>query len=327
MALASSSDAPSGFFAEDGLAESKGCLRDGRDGCPAGSDDHGLDAGIMDDVAPVSRGACKAERLPVPLRRLRAGRGDHFKPWPQACRENRSDRRHGDRMGLAHIAAAHNAEPICGKTKSSQTGLQALAKAVSCLVRRRNSPCAVDFRKQVRQGVLETIRLTVAQAIIRYLSNQFIEIDGEEMRLLRRRLRHFRPWQCHLPWRGFVSFPGRAAALSRPERAEHGLCRRAYAKITICAAASCSAPRAPAGTSKPADGGGTGPYQPPAAAAALRGYLHDKAADPVLQQIEHYGSPAIGLNDAFRAVSRYWDRITHPVADRSSRAACRRWRH
>jgi 3D-(3,5/4)-trihydroxycyclohexane-1,2-dione acylhydrolase (decyclizing) len=35
--------------------------------------------------------------------------------------------------------------------------------------------------------------------------------------------------------------------------------------------------------------------------------------DPVLQQLEHYGNPALGLNDAFQAVTRYWDRITHPA--------------
>jgi 3D-(3,5/4)-trihydroxycyclohexane-1,2-dione acylhydrolase (decyclizing) len=35
--------------------------------------------------------------------------------------------------------------------------------------------------------------------------------------------------------------------------------------------------------------------------------------DPVLQQLEHFGNPAMGLNDAFKAVSRYWDRITHPA--------------
>jgi 3D-(3,5/4)-trihydroxycyclohexane-1,2-dione acylhydrolase (decyclizing) len=35
--------------------------------------------------------------------------------------------------------------------------------------------------------------------------------------------------------------------------------------------------------------------------------------DPVLQQLEHFGNPALGLNDAFKAVSRYWDRITHPA--------------
>ncbi|MFT7449288.1 MAG: 3D-(3,5/4)-trihydroxycyclohexane-1,2-dione acylhydrolase (decyclizing), partial [Glaciecola sp.] len=35
--------------------------------------------------------------------------------------------------------------------------------------------------------------------------------------------------------------------------------------------------------------------------------------DPVLQQLEHFGNPALGLNDAFKAVSRFWDRITHPA--------------
>ena len=35
--------------------------------------------------------------------------------------------------------------------------------------------------------------------------------------------------------------------------------------------------------------------------------------DPVLQQVEHFGNPAFGVNDAFKAVSRYWDRITHPA--------------
>ena len=35
--------------------------------------------------------------------------------------------------------------------------------------------------------------------------------------------------------------------------------------------------------------------------------------DPVLQQLEHFGDPTLGVNDAFKAVSRYWDRITHPA--------------
>src|ERR1041385_9302406 len=34
---------------------------------------------------------------------------------------------------------------------------------------------------------------------------------------------------------------------------------------------------------------------------------------PVLQQSEHYGAPSTTVNDAFRAVTRYWDRITHPA--------------
>src|SRR5438477_9579013 len=34
--------------------------------------------------------------------------------------------------------------------------------------------------------------------------------------------------------------------------------------------------------------------------------------DPVLQQIESFGDPTISVNDCFRPVSRWWDRITRP---------------
>ncbi len=37
-----------------------------------------------------------------------------------------------------------------------------------------------------------------------------------------------------------------------------------------------------------------------------------RAPDPVLQQVEHYGDGTISVNDAFRPVSRYFDRINRP---------------
>ena len=37
-----------------------------------------------------------------------------------------------------------------------------------------------------------------------------------------------------------------------------------------------------------------------------------RAPDPVLQQVEHFGDPSTSVNDSFRAVSRYFDRITRP---------------
>jgi 3D-(3,5/4)-trihydroxycyclohexane-1,2-dione acylhydrolase (decyclizing) len=37
-----------------------------------------------------------------------------------------------------------------------------------------------------------------------------------------------------------------------------------------------------------------------------------RAPDPVLQQVEHFGDPTTTVNDAFRSVSRYFDRITRP---------------
>ena len=35
--------------------------------------------------------------------------------------------------------------------------------------------------------------------------------------------------------------------------------------------------------------------------------------DPVLQQMENFYDPTFGVNDAFKPVTRYWDRITHPA--------------
>jgi len=41
-------------------------------------------------------------------------------------------------------------------------------------------------------------------------------------------------------------------------------------------------------------------------------FLH-RLPHPVLQQVEHFGDPTATANDAFRPVTRYWDRITHPA--------------
>ena len=40
--------------------------------------------------------------------------------------------------------------------------------------------------------------------------------------------------------------------------------------------------------------------------------FNGRAPDPVLQQVEHFGDPTISVNDAFRPVARYFDRITRP---------------
>ena len=38
----------------------------------------------------------------------------------------------------------------------------------------------------------------------------------------------------------------------------------------------------------------------------------NRVPDPVLQQVEHFNNPTTTVNDAFKAVTRYWDRITWP---------------
>jgi len=40
--------------------------------------------------------------------------------------------------------------------------------------------------------------------------------------------------------------------------------------------------------------------------------FQSRTPDPVLQQVEHFGDPSTTVNDAFRPVTRYWDRIAVP---------------
>jgi 3D-(3,5/4)-trihydroxycyclohexane-1,2-dione acylhydrolase (decyclizing) len=41
--------------------------------------------------------------------------------------------------------------------------------------------------------------------------------------------------------------------------------------------------------------------------------FHHRLPHPVLQQVEQFGDPTLSVNDAFKPVTRYWDRITHPA--------------
>ncbi|MBC7284850.1 3D-(3,5/4)-trihydroxycyclohexane-1,2-dione acylhydrolase (decyclizing) [Hoeflea sp.] len=160
---------------------------------------------------------------------------------------------------------------------------------------------------------VETVRLTVGQAIVRYLANQFISIDGVEMRLCGGGFGIF--------GHGNVTCLGEALyehrdvlPLYRGQNEQSmGFAAAGYAKqwlrqrFMICTASA---------------GPGTANLLTAAALAhanrlpmlMLCGDIFlTRLPDPVLQQLEHYGNPAMGLNDAFKPVSRYWDRITHPA--------------
>ena len=40
--------------------------------------------------------------------------------------------------------------------------------------------------------------------------------------------------------------------------------------------------------------------------------FQSRRPDPVLQQVEHFDSPITTVNDSFKAVTKYWDRINRP---------------
>jgi len=80
---------------------------------------------------PVTRRPRKAKRRPVPFRRRIGRRTHHLQPWPQAGIKHRPHSRHRHRMGLAHIPAAHDADPDGTHDPASESILQPIAKRVT----------------------------------------------------------------------------------------------------------------------------------------------------------------------------------------------------
>lgn len=159
----------------------------------------------------------------------------------------------------------------------------------------------------------ETVKLTTAQAIIRFIANQYIEIDGKEMRICGGGFGIF--GHGNVTCLGEALYENRAALPLYRGQNEQGMgfAAAGYAKqwlrrrFMFCTASA---------------GPGTANLLTSAALAHANRLpvlmlcgdtFITRLPDPVLQQLEHFGNPALGVNDAFKAVSRFWDRITHPA--------------
>lgn len=160
---------------------------------------------------------------------------------------------------------------------------------------------------------MNTVRLTTAQAIVRFLVAQHTIVDGREAPLF--------PGVFAIFGHGNVTGLGFALDEARDElptlRGQNeqsmALAAVGFAKATrrrqIMVATSSIGP------------GATNMVTAAAAAMANRlpvlllsgDTFASRIPDPVLQQVEHFGAPSTTVNDAFRAVTRYWDRIVHPA--------------
>lgn len=158
-----------------------------------------------------------------------------------------------------------------------------------------------------------TIRLTTAQAIIRYLAAQFIEINGVRTRICGGGFGIF--------GHGNVTCLGEALydhqdvlPLYRGQNEQGmGFAAAAYAKYHLRRRFMfCTASAGP-GTANLLTASALAHANRLPMLMLCGDTFLTRLPDPVLQQIEHYGNPAFGLNDGFKSVSRYWDRITHPA--------------
>ena len=159
----------------------------------------------------------------------------------------------------------------------------------------------------------DTVNLTVAKAIIKYLSSQYIEIDGEKLRLCGGGFGIF--GHGNVTCLGEALFENKEMLPLYRGQNEQGMgfAAAAYAKAHLRRRFMfCTASAGP----------GTANLLTSAALAHANRLpmlmlcgdtFITRLPDPVLQQLEHFGDPTLGVNDAFKAVSRYWDRITHPA--------------
>ena len=159
---------------------------------------------------------------------------------------------------------------------------------------------------------MSTIRLTMAQALVRYLCNQFTEIDGKREPLFPGVFAIFghgnvtclsealEAVQDTLPtWRGQNEQSMALAAI--------GFAKATRRRQIMVATSSIG----PGALNMVTAAGVAHTNRLPILLLAGDSFVN-RRPDPVMQQVEHFNNPTTTVNDAFKAVTRYWDRITHP---------------
>lgn len=160
--------------------------------------------------------------------------------------------------------------------------------------------------------MMKTSRLTVAQALVRFLDNQYLEVDGNEIKFVKGIFAIF----------GHGNVLGLGQALEEDcgslavwqGRNEQGMAHVAigYAKQKLRQQIiACTSSVGPGAANMVTAAGTATANRIPL--LLLPGDVYaTRQPDPVLQQIEQTHDLSISTNDAFRAVSKYWDRISRP---------------
>lgn len=157
-----------------------------------------------------------------------------------------------------------------------------------------------------------SIRLTVAQALIKFLDNQYIEVDGQEHKFVEGIFGIF--GHGNVLGLGQALEQDRGELIVRQGRNEQGMAHVAmgFAKQKLRQQIyACTSSVGP---------GAANMITAAATATANRipilllpgDVFATRQPDPVLQQIEQPYDLSISTNDAFKAVSKYWDRVNRP---------------
>lgn len=160
--------------------------------------------------------------------------------------------------------------------------------------------------------MVKTSKLTVAQAIVKFLDNQYVSMDGKETKFVE----------------GFFTLFGHGIAVGLGEaldtdpgdlrvmqgRNEQGMCHvaTAFAKQNNRKAIIPCASSVGPGAANMVVACATATVNNIPLLVFPADTFASRQPDPVLQQLEVSSSLAVSTNDAFRPVCKYWDRITRP---------------
>ncbi len=158
---------------------------------------------------------------------------------------------------------------------------------------------------------MKTIRLTVAQAVIKYLNQQYVERDGLENKFFA---------GC-FGILGHGNVAGMGQAIQQQDDLKYYQCRNeqsmvhtsaAYAKMkNRLSAFACITSIGPGATNMITAAAGATINRLPVLLIPSDIFARRNVA-PVLQQLESSNSQDFSVNDCFKPISKYWDRINRP---------------
>jgi 3D-(3,5/4)-trihydroxycyclohexane-1,2-dione acylhydrolase (decyclizing) len=159
---------------------------------------------------------------------------------------------------------------------------------------------------------MKTVRLTMAQAVVRYLCAQRTEIDEAEVPLF--------PGVFGIFGHGNVTCLSEALEQVKDElptwRGQNeqsmALAAISFAKTRLRRQIMVATSSIGPGAANMVTAAGVAHANRLPILLLSGDTFANRLPDPVLQQVEHFGDPTITVNDAFKAVTRYWDRITRP---------------
>src|SRR6266404_9384558 len=167
-------------------------------------------------------------------------------------------------------------------------------------------------------STMKTIRLTMAQALVRYLTAQRTIIDGHEVPLFGGVFAIFGHGNVTCLGEALEAVKDKLPTWRGQNEQSMALAAVAYAKAKrrrqIMVAAASIGP----GALNMVTAAGTAHANRLPVLLISGDTFTNRLPDPVMQQVEHFGDPTVTVNDAFKAVTRYWDRISHPTQILSS---------